>query len=523
MRKTMRYLVFAAFVASAALAAPAAAQWKALENPTSTDDILAACDIVSDLQFFAGGMALDQSSGFPMPKTVFYRTQDGGKLMQPVAVGAGLFPGSIGAIAFRTLTDGWVALGGDVYRTTNGGTFGKVTVDADRTITRLARLGDTHGVAVGKEGGAWRTTDGGTSWTPTDTRTKADLDCVHFIDGQRGWAAGPVPVEVDNPDPDARDATLTTYSDTVVLATTDGGATWTVKATLPKVEADGEGGRTACPIFFLPDGKTGWMVQALHDMDKQKATKVLLLKSTDGGATWADQDVDVEVGKLKFGGFQEMPIHMSYAVGMYWSDDGLFGRVSGSADTGMSGGGGGGGDSPVYKLVDLTTRDGGKSWDKPDYGTITFDFTGGGQAIAGDPRPVQAVFKGWYQALMVGEKGTIWTMGADCTKTSECLPGYECRKPDPDVHARCYPKAEDPDATGGSDTAGDRDAVTGTDGAGEGVSPATDVPACQGDACEPSGKSGGGCAGSGLPIGPGAWPAALLMAAYLAWSRRSRR
>jgi hypothetical protein len=221
---------------------------------------------------------------------------------------------------------------------------------------------------------------------------------------------------------------------------------------------------------------------------------------------------------LKMMGFT-IPINMSYAVGMFWTDDGKHGRLSGAADTGMSAsGGGGGGDTPVYRLVDLVTHDGGTTWTKPDYGEITMDLSGG-QAPAGDPRPMKATFKGWYQAAMVGEKGTIWTMGADCVKTSECMEGYECKKPDPKVHAKCYPI---PGGPADPEVIGDRDAVTGLDGSGEGTSPTLDLPACEGDDC-PKGSGGGGCAGGAIPGGPGAWPAAILMVAVWVAARRSRR
>ncbi|MEE9158815.1 MAG: YCF48-related protein, partial [Gammaproteobacteria bacterium] len=62
--------------------------------------------------------------------------------------------------------------------------------------------------AVGVNGTVLATTDGGRSWTAHGASTPAALLGVDFVDAERGWAVG---------------------DGGTVLATTDSGRTWTVK------------------------------------------------------------------------------------------------------------------------------------------------------------------------------------------------------------------------------------------------------------------------------------------------------
>ncbi|MCZ6574991.1 MAG: YCF48-related protein [Gammaproteobacteria bacterium] len=65
-----------------------------------------------------------------------------------------------------------------------------------------------RGWAVGDGGTVLATTDGGRTWSVRDAGTTAALWSVDFVDAERGWAVG---------------------DGGTVLATTDGGRTWTAQ------------------------------------------------------------------------------------------------------------------------------------------------------------------------------------------------------------------------------------------------------------------------------------------------------
>jgi len=491
--------------------------WKPIPRQTDPDDLLLALDALSSRLFFVGGIQIKMTGGmFPSMKPVVYRSQDGGTTVQPIQ---GNLSGSMGstvtAIAMEDLNRGVVAMGKDLWFTTTGATWQKVTPPGigEGSVQDVRLLGGGAGVAVGDGGGAWRTTDGGQTWIQASTGTQANLNCLFFLDSMRGWAAGAVAHEEETEEMQ----TLVSYPEVVVLRTTDGGASWRVVATIPAdSQADGAGGKTACPLFFLADGKTGFLGLSRYDQDKGRGREALLHRTGDGGATWQDTGTDFQVGTLNM--FVRAPIRVSYLAGMFWQD-GDHGHLVGAADTGLSASsGGGGGDQPVYRGVDMITLDGGRTWDKTDVGEISFNM-GGGTVPQGDPRPVRARFLDWYTAWMAGEKGNVWSWDYKCIKQSQCLAGYRCEKREGDEHPRCYPDATVPDGGGsetgaGTDSGGGtvRDAVEG-EGAGGDALPLLDAVPGEGD------LSGGG-KGGGCGVGPrGSW-AVLLVLALVVISRK---
>ncbi|RIK74571.1 MAG: hypothetical protein DCC68_22810 [Planctomycetota bacterium] len=82
-----------------------------------------------------------------------------------------------------------------------------------------------HGWAVGALGVVWRTEDGGKVWHLARTPVACRLETVSFADAQRGWIAGG----------DAMPYVHTSRG--VVLATVDGGRTWTneLRTDLPRI------------------------------------------------------------------------------------------------------------------------------------------------------------------------------------------------------------------------------------------------------------------------------------------------
>lgn len=96
------------------------------------------------------------------------------------------------------------------------------------------------------------------AWTRQKSGTMAWLHAVHFLDKNRGWAAG---------------------SGGTLLETSDGGVTWTKVSTMTKDTL-----RDACFV----DDHTGWLV-AERDVYKLKTNdeaRSYLLRTDDGGLTW---------------------------------------------------------------------------------------------------------------------------------------------------------------------------------------------------------------------------------------------
>jgi len=165
------------------------------------------------------------------------------------------------AVMFVDETHGW-SVGGEgerdekpvVLRTEDGGASW-IPVGG---IPDLLRLEDvwfidrTTGWMVGVRGQIYRSDDGGRTWTRQDSGTGAKLTTVQFADANVGWAAeAAVPA---------------------LLKTTDGGASWR-RIVVPDV--DDESGLSN--LFFL-DAQRGWALGA----------DGVLIATTDGGETWTD-------------------------------------------------------------------------------------------------------------------------------------------------------------------------------------------------------------------------------------------
>jgi Photosynthesis system II assembly factor YCF48 len=117
----------------------------------------------------------------------------------------------------------------------------------------LQFLDDQHGWAV-INGQLMSTTDGGTTWTPSDLGS--NVEGVDFVDLQHGWAVGP----------------------SGVLQTVDGGTSW-------EVVSD----QVFTMIDFV-DAQTGWAVRP----ESYAPAPKMLVKTEDGGRTWADQLIQTD-------------------------------------------------------------------------------------------------------------------------------------------------------------------------------------------------------------------------------------
>jgi photosystem II stability/assembly factor-like uncharacterized protein len=124
----------------------------------------------------------------------------------------------------------------------------------------------SHGWAVGNGGTILATSNGGTTWTPQVSGTTQNLYSVSFPDAMHGWAVG-MAYGFDVGGGSAGYPTI--------LATSNGGATWTLQTGTP-------GAYPAVPFYSVcfPDALHGWAVGYRGN----------ILATSNGGASWTSQD-----------------------------------------------------------------------------------------------------------------------------------------------------------------------------------------------------------------------------------------
>jgi photosystem II stability/assembly factor-like uncharacterized protein len=143
-------------------------------------------------------------------------------------------------------------------------------------VQAVTRAGATL-VAVGQRGHILLSDDNGTTWRQSKVPVSSDLTAVYFVDARKGWAVG---------------------HDGVILATADGGATWSLQldgkganqalvddlsrkpaaeALLAEAKRNVEQGadKPFLDVWFA-DEKTGYAVGAFN----------LVFRTDDGGKTW---------------------------------------------------------------------------------------------------------------------------------------------------------------------------------------------------------------------------------------------
>lgn len=111
-----------------------------------------------------------------------------------------------------------------ILATTDGGANWRVQYtgsDSDSAgYTGVSFAGALHGWVVGFGGTILSTVDGGRSWMPQQSGTKMDLGDVAFADARHGLVVGQYVDEGSDPMAGKLDGS-------VILRTTDGGASWT--------------------------------------------------------------------------------------------------------------------------------------------------------------------------------------------------------------------------------------------------------------------------------------------------------
>ena len=130
----------------------------------------------------------------------------------------------------------------------------------DATLHAVTFVGARFGCAVGDRGVCWITRDGGANWDFSPTPVQCALRGVHFLTDRIGWAVG------------GEVAPYTRFASGVVIHTVDGGQTWQLlsQGTAPPLTQ----------VRFL-DQELG---MAVGEATPQCATGVLA--TIDGGVTW---------------------------------------------------------------------------------------------------------------------------------------------------------------------------------------------------------------------------------------------
>lgn len=121
-----------------------------------------------------------------------------------------------------------------------------------------------------------RTSDGGRTWQSTPV--SGDFDCqeasLSFVNAERGFMMCAVPSTPGPSGPLAQSLLSAKEGSGTVLATDDGGASWSVAGSAPGLSED----------FTASDADTLWSVP---DTISSELTGVYLYVSRDGGRTWA--------------------------------------------------------------------------------------------------------------------------------------------------------------------------------------------------------------------------------------------
>lgn len=240
------------------------------------------------------------------------------------------------ATACMDANHAWIAgQAGQMARTIDGGkTWTKMDSGTERQLLSIQFADARNGIAVGDFGTILRTTDGGDTWTkipvPTDTKLPEDmigivepgdivLYAVSYSDPQHLAIVGEFGVILTSMDGgltfESKDSGIesTLFGvflgqggkgwavglEAVMLATNDGGDTWT-SAKVPTPP-----GFSLALYDVAVSGSIGWAI----------GNSGYLVNSTDGGATWSLVEVPSQMGSYWFRGISLQPGGKGYIVG----------------------------------------------------------------------------------------------------------------------------------------------------------------------------------------------------------------
>jgi photosystem II stability/assembly factor-like uncharacterized protein len=168
------------------------------------------------------------------------------------------------SIAFNSALLG-TAVGskGAVLHTEDGGLhWEKQSSGTTNNLARVFLHSSTVATAIGSKGTIVRTTDGGATWVGQSSGTTKDLREGYFLDSLTGIVVG---------------------GPGKILRTTDGGTTWTDRSIDSSVYYRS---------VWLCNKQIGIVVAVRYQGDLG-ASQILIYRTTDGGVTWADQTAGI--------------------------------------------------------------------------------------------------------------------------------------------------------------------------------------------------------------------------------------
>lgn len=413
---------------------------------------LASVSAVGDTDVFVLGYEFKQQSGisYKLLPRVFV-SDDGGRSLNEVtgALPVGEWADQPTTIHFRDANTGWVAVGKKVYRTSDrGGSWTAATLS--HVPFALHFTSAARGIAVGLDGKISGTINGGATWREVQSPTSVDLRALYFQDASNGWALGYRGDEYDDED-EPRDG--------VVLHTTDGGTTWTQAWTDAEL--------VPSSIAFWCDGETGFLgVWKKLPLGFEAA----LLKTTDGGQSFADINLPLRVGELNF--FGKQPINTGKILAQAW-DGPNHGRLAAVAflmkgNSTSAGGTQGSSDQiNVWRVVNYETTDAGATWTKSDLGVVTASLS---SMPPSDGDFAAGVLRDRHRGWLVGGDGAMWVSSTFCDGDAVCDAGYVCANNVQCVRRdACETSSEDPNGNdgaqgGGRNPGNSRDDLTAAEG-----------------------------------------------------------
>lgn len=174
---------------------------------------------------------------------------------------------SLRDVSMADATHGWAvgASGRILYTDDGGSTWADQTSDATTTLEAVQATSETTAWALSEYGEILHTGDGGASWQVQQTQRSYDLLDMAWANETDGWIVGMDIVS-------GRGGGLL-VANGIVLATTDGGATWNEQPT-------GHGGNNVFEGVASVSPNEAWVVGIWGT----------ILHTTDGGASWGLQD-----------------------------------------------------------------------------------------------------------------------------------------------------------------------------------------------------------------------------------------